>query len=87
MHFGSLFGVLELWEIGLNAGSDGYFEQFGRCMTCPPTTGASAGAMVGIAAALVFLGVALYSVRQVLPVDVLKLGLSMLQVGTLQLWV
>ena len=59
---------------------DGYFEQFGRCVQCPATKGASVSVLL-----LVVFGVSLalgvvYTVRKLLPVDVLKLGLSMLQV-------
>ena len=58
----------------------GYYEQFGKCVSCPPSSGASISALVGIAMLLVVLCVALYFVRTLLPVDLLKLGLSMLQV-------
>ena len=57
-----------------------YFEQFGKCVACPPSSGASAGALVGIATLLLVLCYAVFRVRSILPVDVLKLGVSMLQV-------
>ena len=61
---------------------DGYFEQFGVCVQCPPSSGASAGEVVGIVLLLFVLGFIFFKVRMLLPVDVLKLGLSMLQVRT-----
>ena len=61
----------------------GYFEQFGQCVPCPSSSGASIGVVVGIALLLVAIGACLFRVRALLPVDVLKLGLSMLQVSTL----
>ena len=59
---------------------DGYFEQFGVCVKCPASSGSSAGVVVGIVLLLVAVGLALFRYRTLLPVDVLKLGLSMLQV-------
>ena len=59
----------------------GYFEQFGRCVACPPSSGASVGALLGIAVVLAVVCGVVYVIRALLPVDVLKLGLSMLQVG------
>ena len=72
--------LLRLYVDVCGPGAKGDFEQFGRCMACPPTTFASVGAMLGIAAALVVSGLLIFLIRKVLPVDVLKLGLSMLQV-------
>ena len=60
----------------------GYFEQFGRCVACPPAGGASIGALLGISVLLIVLCIGVFMIRKVLPVDVLKLGLSMLQVRT-----
>ena len=59
---------------------DGYFEQFGVCVQCPATGGASGGAVFGIILALAAVCYCIFRVRMLLPVDVLKLGLSMLQV-------
>ena len=60
--------------------ADGYFEQFGKCVACPSSHGASVAAMLGILALLVVACVVFFRIRYLLPVDVLKLGLSMLQV-------
>ena len=68
----------------LAAGSlcvDGYFEQFGVCVQCPTTSGTSGLAVFGIFVVLAVACFALYRVRTLLPVDVLKLGVSMLQVS------
>ena len=62
--------------------ADGYFEQFGRCALCPQSHGASLGALLGIGLMLVAFAGFVFVIRKVLPVDVLKLGLSMLQVAT-----
>ena len=59
---------------------DGYFEQFGKCVACPTSSGASVGQLIGIALALLVLAGVAFWARKLLPVDVLKLGLSMLQV-------
>ena len=59
----------------------GFFEQFGKCVACPASNGASFGALFGIAVLLVVVAVLLFLMRTLLPVDVLKLGLSMLQVS------
>ena len=58
----------------------GYFEQFGKCVACPPSSRESVGALLGIATLLLLLCGLLYAIRTVLPVDQIKLGLSMLQV-------
>ena len=58
----------------------GYFEQFGVCVPCPSASGASAGAVFGLSLLLLVVVVGVYAIRQLLPVDVLKLGLSMVQV-------
>ena len=60
--------------------ADGFFEQFAKCVACPPSGGASIGVLVGISATIVGLCIVVFLVRELLPVDVLKLGLSMLQV-------
>ena len=59
----------------------GYYEQFGKCVSCPPSSGESVGALLGIGSLLLVLCGLLYTVREVLPVDQIKLGLSMLQVS------
>ena len=58
----------------------GYFEQFGKCVACPTGSGANVGVLFGIVALLVGLCTALFFIRKLLPIDVLLLGLSMLQV-------
>jgi hypothetical protein len=60
--------------------ADGYFEQFGKCTSCPTSQGKSVFALVGISVLLVGLCGLVYFFRSLVPVDVLKLGLSMLQV-------
>ena len=59
---------------------DGYFEQFGVCVACPASSSASSGQVAGIVLLLVAVCAVLFQLRTLLPVDVLKLGLSMLQV-------
>ena len=63
----------------------GYFEQFGRCVACPASGGASAAEMLGILALLLTACFLFFRFRHLLPVDVLKLGLSMLQVSVVAL--
>jgi hypothetical protein len=60
--------------------ADGYFEQFGLCVTCPKSSGTSIGALLGLSLLLIATCGALYVVRDVLPIDVIKLGVSMLQI-------
>jgi hypothetical protein len=60
--------------------ADGYFEQFGKCAACPSSSGTSAAAVVGIALALAACGAGIYAVRDLMPVNVIKLGVSMLQI-------
>ena len=60
--------------------ADNYFQQFGKCAQCPATETASVGELVGISFIIVLLFSALFYIRKIVPVDVLKLGLSMLQV-------
>ena len=49
-------------------------------MECPSSGGASIAAMLGILAVLIVACFVVFRYRALLPVDVLKLGLSMLQV-------
>jgi hypothetical protein len=58
----------------------GFFEQFGKCVACPKSRDASAGTIVAIVVAIAAAGVLLFLARGLLPVDVIKLGLSMLQI-------
>ena len=60
--------------------AENYFQQFGKCAPCPATYSASVGELVGIAVVLAVLAGTVFFIRKILPVDVLKLGLSMLQV-------
>ena len=60
--------------------ADGYFEQFGRCGPCPADGSASVGQLLAIAIAVVVAAGGAFWARKLLPVDVLKLGLSLLQV-------
>jgi hypothetical protein len=57
-----------------------YFEQFGKCVLCPSSKGRSVGALVGISLLVIAMLAVLYLVRDVLPVNVLKLGVSMVQI-------
>ena len=60
--------------------ADGFFEQFGKCVACPSQVSASVGELFGISSVLIIVCTVLYVMRRLLPVDVIKLGLSMLQV-------
>jgi hypothetical protein len=60
--------------------ADGYFEQFGLCVPCPKSKSGSVGAVVGLSLMLIALCGGLYVVRNVLPIDVIKLGVSMMQI-------
>ena len=51
-----------------------------RCVLCPSSTGASVGAMLGIGAGLAVAGFILFRIRNILPVGVIKLGVSMFQI-------
>ncbi len=59
---------------------DAYFEQFGRCVPCPKDKGSSVAAMLGIAAALLVAAFVCFRIRNILPVGIIKLGVSMFQV-------
>jgi hypothetical protein len=52
----------------------------GRCVACPKDTGTSVAAMLGIAAALLVVALFVYRIRNILPVDLIKLGVSMFQI-------
>jgi hypothetical protein len=60
--------------------ADGYFEQFGFCVACPKSSGSSMGALFGLSLLLITICGGLYLVRDVLPIDVIKLGVSMVQI-------
>jgi hypothetical protein len=60
--------------------ADGYFEQFGLCVACPKSSGTSIGALFGLSLLLVAICGVLYVVRELLPIDVIKLGVSMVQI-------
>ena len=53
----------------------------GRCVACPADRGAAVGALLGIALALAVSAFFVFKIRHVLPVGVIKLGVSMFQVG------
>ena len=57
-----------------------FYYYYRRCVKCPAARSQSVGAVVGIVAAAVVCGAVVYSVRALLPVDVLKLGVSMVQI-------
>jgi hypothetical protein len=58
----------------------GYFEQFGQCVSCS----SSSRSAIGIVAGFLLVGVAvlflLYQLRKILPVDIIKLGVSLMQI-------
>ena len=47
---------------------------------CPAGRSQSAGALFGVLLALTIAGCVAYAIRRLLPIDILKLGLSMIQV-------
>ena len=51
-------------------------------MACPSSGGASVAEMLGLLTLLIVACFVFFRIRHLLPVDVLKLGLSMLQVRT-----
>ncbi len=54
---------------------------------CPKSAGESVGVLLGIAAALIATALLLFRIRHLLPVGVIKLGVSMLQVRWWWCWV
>jgi hypothetical protein len=60
--------------------ADGYFEQFGQCVACPKSSGTSIGALFGLSLLLIAICGVLYMVRDLLPINVIKLGVSMVQI-------
>jgi hypothetical protein len=59
---------------------DGYFEQFGKCAACPATATTSYLTVFGVVVIIfVFAGI-LFKIRELLPLDVLKIGVSMAQI-------
>ncbi len=59
--------------------ADGFFEQYGRCLACPASHALSLLTMFALFIALCTACSVLFLFRELLPVDVLKLGLSTLQ--------
>jgi hypothetical protein len=57
--------------------ADGYFEQFGLCRQCPSSKHMSALAIVAAVVGVAVVVVLLFKARHGLPVDVIKLGVSM----------
>ncbi len=51
-----------------------------RCVPCPTNTGASVGAMLGIGVSLLATSLTLFQIRGILPVGVIKLGVSLFQI-------
>ena len=66
--------------IACSACAAGYFLQFQQCQRCPPTKGVSVAATIGVIACAVVLGYLLFRVRSVLPTDVIRIGLSTVQI-------
>ncbi len=60
--------------------ADGYFEQFGVCVKCPASQGQSVGVLLGFVIMLSGIAFLVFLVRHLLPVDVIKLGVSLVQV-------
>jgi hypothetical protein len=62
--------------------ADGYFEQFGLCVACPKSSGTSIGALFGLSMLLLAIAGVLFllRLRELLPIDVIKLGVSMVQI-------
>ena len=59
---------------------DQYFEQFGQCVACPASHKQSVAVMVALVCLFAVLGVVVFLLRNILPVDVMKLGVSMVQI-------
>ncbi len=60
--------------------ADGFFEQFGTCVACPSSSGSSVGVTVGLVVALSAALSIILLLRHILPVDVIKVGVSMVQI-------
>jgi hypothetical protein len=54
--------------------------QFGTCVQCPAARAASIGSTVGIVVGFIVVGTGLFLIRSLIPVDVVKVGLSMVQI-------
>ncbi len=52
----------------------------GRCVACPKDKGASVVTLLGIAVALLAAAVIMFRIRNVLPVGLIKLGVSLFQI-------
>jgi hypothetical protein len=50
------------------------------CVPCPKNRGASVGAMLGIGLALLLAAFVVFRIRNVLPVGLIKLGVSLFQI-------
>jgi hypothetical protein len=60
--------------------ADDYFEQFGKCTRCPSSRGRSAGATIVIVLAIIAMSLVLFAFRSFVPVGVVKVGISMVQI-------
>jgi hypothetical protein len=58
----------------------GYFEQFGQCVQCPATRARSSAAVFGFAVLLAAVAGILFKLRDLLPLDIIKIGVSMVQI-------
>jgi hypothetical protein len=58
----------------------GYFEQFGKCVPCPATAATSYVTLVGAAVVIIAIVGLLFKIRELLPMDLLKIGVTMAQI-------
>jgi hypothetical protein len=58
----------------------GYFEQFGKCVACPATQATSYVTLFGLSFVIIVVVGLLFKIRELLPLDVLKIGVSMAQI-------
>jgi hypothetical protein len=58
----------------------GYFEQFGKCVACPATQATSYATLFGLSFVIIVIVGILFKIRELLPLDVLKIGVSMAQI-------